>query len=115
MKKNPGVLLAFCLAGLGISFGLLRAGTGQFMVRAPAVAGAFYPADSAELATTVSGLLAQSRLSQPLVKPVALICPHAGYVYSGGVAAAAYRQLSGYRYSTVVLVAPSHHEYFDYS
>ena len=85
------------------------------VVRPPAVAGAFYPADSLELYQTVSGLLDHSKLLSPRVKPVGLICPHAGYVYSGGVAAASYKQLQGFRYSSVVLVAPSHREYFGHA
>jgi len=41
-----------------------------------------------------------------------LIAPHAGYVYSGSVAAEAYHQIKGNKYETVIVVAPSHREYF---
>jgi hypothetical protein len=77
-------------------------------VRHPAVAGLFYPADPIELRQTVDALLADSAPSGP--PPKALIAPHAGYVYSGPVAAAAYAELAPLRTSVtrVVLLGPSH-------
>jgi hypothetical protein len=54
------------------------------------VAGLFYPAGSGELRTTVSALLDTSPPQQQAARPKALIVPHAGYVYSGVVAAAGY-------------------------
>ena len=78
-------------------------------VREPAVAGQFYPEDPGELQALVDGLLreASCREESP---PKALIAPHAGYVYSGAVAAAAYACLARYRdvYSRVVLLGPCH-------
>jgi len=63
-------------------------------IRPPALAGTFYPADPEALARTVDGLLAAARPPQatgtPTRPPVAVIAPHAGYVYSGPVAATAY-------------------------
>ena len=58
-------------------------------VRKPAVAGLFYPGDGAELRATVSGFLKEARntLNHVGNTPKALIVPHAGYVYSGTVAA----------------------------
>ena len=53
------------------------------MVRQPAVAGTFYPADAAVLRQTVKQLLALSVAPFETVPPKALIVPHAGYVYSG--------------------------------
>lgn len=86
-------------------------------VREPAVAGQFYPASPGELLWTVEKLLAEvDPRSGPLPSPPkALIVPHAGYVYSGPVAASGYRQLQPYskRYRRVVLVGPSHHVAFD--
>lgn len=78
-------------------------------IRQPAVAGLFYPADAKELTTMIDGFLAESPLGteQP---PKAIIVPHAGYIYSGPVAAAAYRRLEPLRerISRVVLLGPSH-------
>jgi len=74
-------------------------------VRIPAVAGSFYPADPAGLRETVSGLLAQAA---PGAAPKAMIVPHAGYVYSGPVAASVFRRIEGARFTRVVLLGPSH-------
>ena len=78
-------------------------------VRAPAVAGMFYPAAPVELAADVGRLLDQAR-SPPGGPPKALIAPHAGYVYSGPVAASIYASLRPLRrqISRVVLMGPSH-------
>lgn len=75
-------------------------------IRPPAVAGMFYPAEPADLEATVDGLLRQG--SQLPQEPIALIVPHAGYVYSGGVAAMAFRQLQGRQYEAVVLIGTNH-------
>jgi len=79
------------------------------VVREPAVAGLFYPEEPAELRALVSKLLGEVVL-QDDVLPKALIAPHAGYVYSGAVAASAYARLSRYRdvYERVVLLGPCH-------
>jgi len=75
------------------------------MVRPPAVAGTFYPADPGELRATVDGLLARAPAG-PV--PKALIVPHAGYVYSGAVAAAGFARVAGRPFARVVLLGPSH-------
>ena len=54
------------------------------------------------------------RRFRPLTKPlIALIAPHAGYPYSGGVAAFSYAALKGRKFQRVVIIAPSHYEAFD--
>jgi AmmeMemoRadiSam system protein B len=81
-------------------------------VRPPAVAGLFYPGDPAQLRDAVSEYLAQApTLAGPV--PKALIVPHAGYIYSGAIAGAAYAQV-GHRRSQIrriVLIGPSHRVY----
>lgn len=82
-------------------------------VRSPAVAGSFYPRDPARLECDVDALLAAARDESPLPSrgsPKALIVPHAGYVYSGAVAARAYRLLEPVadRIRRVVLLGPAH-------
>lgn len=74
-------------------------------VRTPAVAGSFYPANAAELRGTVLRLLAAAAPGAP---PKALIAPHAGYVYSGPIAASAFRRIENAPYTRVVLLGPSH-------
>ena len=78
-------------------------------VRAPAVAGAFYPSTPAELQTQLDALLGSAPQVLPAT-PKALIVPHAGYVYSGPVAARAYGALRrrADRISRVVLLGPTH-------
>ena len=77
-------------------------------VRPPAVAGMFYPAEPGQLALDVQQLLAGAR-AHDLV-PKALIAPHAGYIYSGAIAATAYATLRhiAARIRRVVLLGPTH-------
>ncbi|HVJ23840.1 MAG TPA: AmmeMemoRadiSam system protein B, partial [Burkholderiales bacterium] len=80
-------------------------------VRPAAVAGMFYPADPRTLAAEVDDLLGGVEQPAPrFAYPKALIVPHAGYVYSGGVAAHAYDELAAARGSVrrVVLLGPTH-------
>ena len=78
-------------------------------IREPAVAGSFYPSDPVELRAVVESLL-DNAPARPGAAPRALIVPHAGYVYSGCVAARAYVQLLPHResYHRVVLMGPAH-------
>jgi len=77
--------------------------------RAAAVSGMFYPADAGELGQSVRRYLAAVRREERPA-PKALIVPHAGYVYSGPIAAAAYASIAGAseRITRVVLIGPSH-------
>lgn len=79
-------------------------------VREPAVAGTFYPASPGALEEAVRGFVdASQRGGSEEPPPKALIAPHAGYVYSGAVAGAAYARLLGLRgVSRVVLIGPAH-------
>ena len=80
--------------------------------RPPAVAGLFYPADPGELRAMVEAYLAEAaaRLPEDTPVPKAVIAPHAGYIYSGPVAATAYAALAPARgrIRRVVLLGPSH-------
>jgi hypothetical protein len=77
-------------------------------VRPAYCAGSWYPAEQAALAKDVDDLLAKATPSEVPGKPVALICPHAGYRYSAPVAAAAYARLRGQTYKRVIVLAFSH-------
>lgn len=77
-------------------------------VRPPAVAGRFYPADPAVLRSTVEEMLGDGPPSDLRMLPKLLIVPHAGYVYSGSVAASAYRPLRDCAFRRVVLLGPAH-------
>lgn len=80
--------------------------------RPAAVAGSFYPGDPAVLEETVDGLLNGATASRVESPVVALISPHAGYPYSGAVAAEAYAQIRGRGISRVVVISPCHVESF---
>ena len=77
-------------------------------VRKPAVAGYFYPADPALLREEVGALLSAAPQAGPA--PKALIVPHAGYLYSGPIAARAYARLTdaARRIRRVILLGPAH-------
>ena len=80
-------------------------------IRPAAVAGQFYPADGRHLQLQITEMLsAAAPLDAPMTPPKALIVPHAGYIYSGPVAAAAYAGLTQWRsrYRKVVLLGPAH-------
>jgi AmmeMemoRadiSam system protein B len=81
--------------------------------RPAAVAGRFYPAGAAALSATVDGYLAAAARREPVPAatwPKALIVPHAGYVYSGDIAASAYARLApgADTIRRVVLAGPAH-------
>jgi AmmeMemoRadiSam system protein B len=78
-------------------------------IRTPAVAGAFYPADPGRLRAMVEGLLAATGAAGPSA-PKAIIAPHAGYVYSGPVAGAAFGSLGAAvrQIRRVVVIGPAH-------
>ena len=80
-------------------------------IRRPAVAGTFYPGDPRQLSAGIDELLdGVERFEPRMVHPKALIVPHAGYVYSGPIAAAAYDELAPARgiVKRVVLLGPVH-------
>jgi len=80
-------------------------------IRPPAVAGTFYPARPAVLKQAVRDMLAHPEGSELAHLPKALIVPHAGYVYSGPIAASAYARLAPLRghIRRVVLLGPAHY------
>jgi len=88
----------------------MRSGPSSAVVRPAAVAGTFYPRSPAALRREVAGLL-DAAPAPGERRPKALVVPHAGYVYSGAVAAAAYARLRapGPPVERVVLVGPAHH------
>ena len=79
------------------------------VIREPAVAGQFYPGNASELCATIRMLFDEVQ-GEEGPAPKALIVPHAGYIYSGPVAATAYARLRPYRgqYTRVILLGPCH-------
>lgn len=105
----------FCLGAVCAAIPAVIAGEaspGAQRVREPAVAGLFYPESPAELSREIERCLEQAK--PPVVNGLrALIVPHAGYTYSGPVAAYGYRLVQGRDFSTVVVLAPSHYALLD--
>ena len=106
---NKKILVFFLVIGFAAAVGL-RAQE----VRKPVVAGAFYDGDKALLAARIDAYLSAVKDLPAISGDVrALVCPHAGYVYSGQTAAYAYRLVQGKPYETVVIVGTSHYYGFD--
>lgn len=92
-----------------------RAGEGKAMkdeVRKPAVAGSFYPADPQTLSRQVRDFLSRAPQEKVAGEIIALVSPHAGYMYSGQVAGHAFKLVEGMKFDAVVVVAPSHRTSF---
>ena len=81
-------------------------------IRKPIIAGTWYPADPAQLRADIEGYLAGARVDAVNGKVMGIISPHAGYVYSGQVAAHAYKAAQGSEFDAVILIGPSHRASF---
>ncbi|MBO8131117.1 MAG: AmmeMemoRadiSam system protein B [Candidatus Marinimicrobia bacterium] len=84
-------------------------------VRKPVAAGAFYPSNKYELKAMINNFL--EKAGEPILKskPNILICPHAGYIYSGQVAAYSFKEIRPFDYGTIILIGPSHIDYFEFA
>jgi len=80
-------------------------------IRPSPIAGTWYPGSAEALARMVDGFLARVPEQAGLGRPLALIAPHAGYVYSGQVAAYAYSLIRGQHHERVVVLSPCHAPY----
>ena len=83
------------------------------IIRSPAVAGAFYPGAKKELETQIEGFFRNVPEAKEDKKLRILIAPHAGYDYSGQVAAFGFKQIKGQDYKKVVLLGGSHQAFFE--
>jgi len=114
--------LLLILAGVSVCalYGLFSGGAiadeeGRIMkeeIRKPAVAGSFYPADPQTLSRQVRDFLSRASKEEIPGEILALVSPHAGYMYSGQVAAHAFKLVQGMNFDAVVVVAPSHRVHF---
>ena len=100
-----GIIGILAMAGIGRAQGLRKA----------VWAGQFYEAEKARLMKTIDGYLAEAKPAAPPAgrRLAALIVPHAGYVYSGPTAAAAYKLLQGADIDVAVILGPSHRVGFE--
>lgn len=81
-------------------------------VRTPHVAGYFYPADPVKLQEEIRLLLDVTKHEKEIKNIFGIVSPHAGYPYSGKTAAYVYNLVKGKKYKRVVVISPSHSEYF---
>jgi len=82
-------------------------------IKQPNVSGQFYEADPKLLSANIDTYFSQSSVSPSDKHVDILIAPHAGYMYSGGVAAYGFKLASHQQYNTIVILAPSHYVSFD--
>jgi len=110
-RRVPGFFPTALLLAFSV---LLSPACAQAQVRPAAVAGTFYPADPKVLTAMVDDLIAHAT-PPPLEGTLqALVEPHAGYEYSGAVAAQGYALIKGKHYDRVVVIAPSHVDGFSF-
>ncbi len=113
IKQNPVFYyLAVLVAGLYLlpALGCKSQGSGQGReVREPCVAGSFYPASPAELEQLVDKYIEEAAAAVIKGRPVALLVPHAGYVFSGAVTATALKTIAGLNLDTVYIIGTAHH------
>ena len=81
-------------------------------IRHQQVAGYFYPAEKEKLQHDISLLLNVTKSEKSFKKIFGIVSPHAGYIYSGKTAAYVYNLLKDKSYNTVIIISPSHAEYF---
>lgn len=80
--------------------------------RQPFAAGYFYSGDKDKLKDQIDWLLRTSNKGKVFDNITGLVAPHAGYIYSGRTAAFAYNTIKNREYRTVIIISPSHKEYF---
>ncbi len=81
-------------------------------IRHQQVAGYFYPAEKDKLQRDISLMLQVAQPEKYFDKIFGIVAPHAGYIYSGKTAAYVYNLLKNKKYKTVIVISPSHAEYF---
>jgi len=107
------VILLVIFIVLSFKFmGKQKSSSEELFIRLPVVAGSFYSLDKKILSKQIDEFLLQSKESLIESSPRILIVPHAGYAFSGQVAANAFKLLEGKDIKTVILIGPSHTDWF---
>jgi hypothetical protein len=107
MRRSALSVIAVFLAASASDPGRVRAIGPGTTIRPPAVAGQFYPAEASTLRAALDGFF-RDALPARAAQPVAIVVPHAGYVFSGQIAADGYRQAAAMPIETVVIVGANH-------
>jgi MEMO1 family protein len=82
------------------------------IIREPAVAGMFYPSSPGKLKEEIAILLESCKPEEKFRDVLGIVVPHAGYIYSGRTASYAFNAAAAQIYKTIIIIAPSHREYF---
>jgi len=82
------------------------------VIRKPAVAGMFYPRSEEALNILLADLMNQTKVKKKYENIFGIVAPHAGYIYSGLTAAYAYNVVRNNKFSTAIIISPSHREFF---
>jgi MEMO1 family protein len=104
-----GTALVWCLQAKGAG----AEGAGEEGVRRSILQGSWYPAETGDLRRLIRNRLSEATPPEIQGRVRALVVPHAGYTYSGGVAAHAYRLIQGSAFDRVILIGPSHRRAFE--
>ncbi|MEA3369118.1 MAG: AmmeMemoRadiSam system protein B [Candidatus Ratteibacteria bacterium] len=109
MKKTINIIVVLILVFLAAVY----ADSQEMRIRKPAVAGKFYADEKIKLSNEVEKYLTQVPKLKVPGEVVAIVVPHAGYIFSAPVAAYAYKVIEDSPRKTVILIGPSHHFRFD--
>jgi MEMO1 family protein len=104
MGKNLHSLLIIISACFLLLFSLLSGAGAEDNIREPAVAGSFYPDSEAALREMITGYLDSAPDEKPAGDIIAAMAPHAGYIYSGAVAARTFKQVADIDFDTIVII-----------
>lgn len=114
-RARTALTVLVALAAAYLVFSPIALPDHQEKVRPAMVAGEFYPADPVQIRTAVDGYINSAKTPKTGGALFVLVAPHAGYQFSGQVAAHAFTLLKGRSYKRVVVIAPSHLETFSYA
>lgn len=113
MRKFVGIISVVVLVLLFIiSWPKMGDGTDMKDVRKSVIAGSWYPGNPGILSSDIDGFLKNVPAEFLNGEVVALISPHAGYTYSGQIAAYSYKLVQGKTFDAVIVIGPSHRTYF---
>ena len=104
---KPLSIKIFMLSLLCLSFSECKGQTDESFIRNPVVAGKFYPADSSKLRNALKYFF-EDAVSGDKDRPMAIIAPHAGYIFSGQIAADAFNQAKNFDYDVVIILGTNH-------
>lgn len=114
MKQKPSIFKTIAIIGVCLMmFGCSN--TGNAKERPAYNAGMFYPASPVEIRQSIQDYLEAVKLVPLSQKPFGIISPHAGYPYSGPVAAYGFTAIKNHRYDAIIIISPCHVDYFEFA